>query len=162
MKTSLTPGIYKIECKTFYINQTEMLVSDSIYVNMKTSPLQSRIMGGTVRTFQKGTVVKMDSVTKSYDPDLATKKSKRGMAFRWLCEQLNANGDVTGSKRPIRCPDVMTLESVPAEGVVYIDTRVTGKGYFLFNVTLTKDTRTAHAWQMLKVVDGFVPNVTVR
>ena len=147
-----------VTCNIYQSAGTERLDGDAMYISLVASPLQAKIMGGTVRTFQRGTIVNLDAVTKSYDPDTEDRADKAGMTFSWKCAKKMAASEDTTS---IDCETVMTSESAAAAGVIVVNTRNLATGDFVFSVTLAKDTRTVTTRQTLQIVDGLVPNVTV-
>ena len=91
------------------------------------------------------------NATRSYDPETG-RGNYTGMNFHWYCEALRSP--------PLKCP---ILSNSSSDKVAYLDTGKlqVGEAYRI-KIVISKDTRDATAVQLISIIEGRPPQISIR
>ncbi|EKX42758.1 hypothetical protein GUITHDRAFT_140920 [Guillardia theta CCMP2712] len=131
------PGKYKVSLTMSMDGDISKRVSASVDINVKATPLFSKIASGTTITISTLSQLNLDA-SGSYDPDLrlSERKTDALLKFAWTCVLQT----VSGTQLPCLTKDgnAVTLETARILTIAADTLTSTGSNYFIFTVTVSK------------------------
>ncbi|XP_033100162.1 uncharacterized protein LOC117103671 [Anneissia japonica] len=92
----LAYGLYRSELNvTMLGGEIGLYTSDSTHTEIIPTPLIVEIVGGEYRTIKWKTLIQVDGLSLTFDPDV-DKADKSGMEFTWMCRRSNFEANGTG------------------------------------------------------------------
>ncbi|XP_041362676.1 uncharacterized protein LOC121378529 [Gigantopelta aegis] len=176
---TFTPGEYKITLNVSMKGIPGLFHTDFTYLGIQSTPLVARITGGSAWSVGYDSLLILDGLTESYDPDAGDGFSKKNMTFTWYCRQEGASfDDIADSMITIPSIDNETNSLWNSTGVCFgggggrietsdailkINTRLLGLGSrSVFRMEVRKGSRITFFDQTTVVVPGDPPHFQVK
>ncbi|XP_064613093.1 polycystin-1-like protein 2 [Liolophura sinensis] len=155
------PGEYIVGFYTNFREQPLLYLTDTITMSILRSPLSVSVKGGTSKSVGTTQSVTVDAATDSYDPDIP-RGSPQGLTFEWTCTKAD---DLTmAEERALAgslnsCPDCLitggTGKVTVPPGCLEVNK------WHSLRVNVTKDTRSAGAYQILQITPAPTPQLEI-
>ncbi|XP_041362951.1 sperm receptor for egg jelly-like [Gigantopelta aegis] len=160
----LGPGFYKLSCSLAVVSWgVRTMRQDTMYLHLIDPPLVAGIEGGEKLTVNSDADIFLDAVSNSYDPVIGYGKEYH-LAFYWQCfkvvegnlkKYLTPLSDDTSYLSGARC-----TVSFTSTGVVTVSaSSLQLNAWFLFEVVVSKNVRSARAIQAIHIVDDARPEL---
>lgn len=173
---TFVPGHYKISLNASITGIPGLFSEDFTYLNIQKTPLVIGMFGGNARAIGYDTMFVLNAKDYSYDLDVVDKTNKTGITFEFRCRKSNED-----------YPEQLEQISIPTVEESYNLTRIGGcfgtgigklSGIYgklelnslllepdsenIFEILMTKDSRTAEMQQIVKIIEGNPPNFEIR
>ena len=176
---TFVPDLYKITLNVSMKEIPGLFQTDFTYLSILTTPLIARITGGSARYVGYDSLLVLDGVTASYDPDTEETFSNMNLTFTWYCRQDGESfEDIADALITIPAFDNNTDNLWNSTGVCFgngggrinasdavltINTRLLVIGSRnIFRLEVRKDSRISFFEQMIVIVPGDPPHFDVR
>lgn len=173
------PGTYRVTLEVAMAVLPVLSASDQIHIKVSPSPLTVKIDGGSARSAGFNSILTMDAVSVTIDPDVGI-YDKTGMEFEWFCirqgEELTRAENGTILDAFIELPDPEQKANLTgsgcfrtgigklriSSGIARVDTFLLDPGstnYFV--VQVRKGAKFGIFRQEIQVVDGIPPSIAI-
>lgn len=155
-------GEYEVGFSTNFKEQPLLCRSDTVTLIILSSALSVSIKGGTSKSVGTTQSVTVDAATDSYDPDIP-QESPQGLTFEWTCAKADDLNTAEGSalSGPLNnCPGCLVIDGTGKVKVPPGCLEV--NKWHSLRVNVTKDTRSASAYQILQITPAPTPQLGIR
>ncbi|KAH9489884.1 hypothetical protein Btru_044492 [Bulinus truncatus] len=157
-----SPGLYKLELNISVIGKREK-ESDTMFLKVDRAPLVAKISEGAFRQVKIGTNLQLKADIESRDPPFLPAYSS--LKFFWSCYKLFRKEDITRYALPYYHNDTSyrqgknrcSIAPLPETGNIIIHLNATSfksKDLILFEVNVTKDSRSEIATQVIEILNA--------
>ncbi|XP_070579286.1 polycystin-1-like [Ptychodera flava] len=167
-------GFYKIILTVSMLGVYNTETESTSYLQLIATPLTVRIVGGSGRPVGYGTVLNLDALTLTFDPDAESPDDKSDLEFMWFCRQSVEDFPMTGNyldeTLPTHEPGVDNGGCFGHgsgridyhDGVLRIDTELMDSNTtYVFKVIVMEKDRRGEFDQEIKLVDGIPPVIDI-
>ncbi|XP_041362956.1 uncharacterized protein LOC121378736 [Gigantopelta aegis] len=157
----LGPGFYRLSCNLTVYGSKVQSIKDKMYLQLIDPPITAWIAGGAKLTVNSDADIFLDAVSNSYDPVIGY-GNENHLDFSWRCfeivesdveKYLTPESDDSSYENGTAC----TLSFTSAGVVTVPASSLQPNAWFLFEVVVSKDVRSARAIQAIRIVDDGRP-----
>lgn len=173
---SFENGHYRISLNVSMTEIYGLSSEDFTYLNITPTPLHVKINGGNARVVGYNNILIMNAADDTYDPDIDNRNNKTGMLFIWRCRQASEKYDST--MPDIDIPEWSTYINMTRQdgcfgtgiGILPMNTPLfqVSTLYFepqsenVFELEVIKDSRSSTYRQVVYIVEGDPPTLTIK